>query len=141
MKEYKYSLFAIINYIPVLLFEGVLIYLSTLLIDFKWIILSFTVFIIVLSIYYFVRQLSVKHSLNSELIGVKFNEKYSIEISYCDIRDITINKRNIEISFRLKKKMKIHFINKYLSDYEEFKKTFLELIKTSKYYSDINLIE
>lgn len=140
MKEYKYRLLVLIHYLPILIFVAALIYLSTELSLFKWIIIVFPIAIIIICVAYMIRQVRVKHILDDHSFRVMISEKVIKEVLYNDIKSITEGKTNLEISYIYKKKIKTHYINSFLIDYREFVSVFMSKIEESECYEDINII-
>lgn len=140
MKEFRYSKWMVLNYVPLMLFLGVLIYLGTYIENFKWIIMSLPIGISVISIVYFIIQIRMLHIVEDDSIKVVYSEKRSHVISYLDITGITLNKRSLEVTYKRKHKIKTHYISAKLKDYDLFLEIFREGLLKSSNYDEINFI-
>jgi hypothetical protein len=126
---------------PVILFEVALIYAGTFVDLFKWIFIGFIIVIIVVNIVYFIRQIMMIHEVHDHEIHVKVSKKKTIVIDLNTVKEVTYNKYSIGLSYYSGKKMKTHYVNRFLKEYKKFLKEFDERIKKTEQYEEINFIK
>jgi hypothetical protein len=83
----------------------------------------------------------VVHEFHENEIHVKFNKNKTVVIELDLIKEVTYNKYSIGLSFYSGKKMRTHYVNRFLKEYQTFIKEFEDKIKKTKQYEDINFIK
>jgi len=140
MKEFKYRFWLIFDYLIVLGLFGVLIGLSLTLNTFRFLIMSFPIIMIVICLYYFYRQLRLRHILGNESLIVTYRDKIVLEIKYEDIKEIKRENNDLEITYAYKNKRKAHHISSTLKDYGEFVDELKTRLVELEYWNDIYII-
>lgn len=140
MREYRFNHFVFLNYIPVIIFEGLLIFTAFYMKLFQEVLIVISIIIFIVSVFFFIRQTLIRYDMNAEGLIVKTHKRVLYEIKFVNIRQIVEKKRSIEITFKHKKKMKTVYLNWFIKGYREFLQYFLDQLKTVENFSDINYI-
>lgn len=138
MTGYSYSPLIIVYYLPMLLLEGILLYISSY--TSQWIFLGIIVVATIVSVVYFIRQILVKIELNETELHV-INGKHDIVVPLDKIRSISKNKFSMGINYMTKKKMKTQYINSFLKEYDTFKEELGNNLSKREDYDQIIFID
>lgn len=140
MKEYRFKWHIFLNYSFVILFEGLLIFTAFQMNQFKGLLIGISIFVLVLSLYYFVRQMTFRFSISEELIEVKSYGKVIYQVKFEEIRGLIEKKRSLEIQYKLGSKMRVLHINWFLQNYREFVNELKQALRDKNIINDINYI-
>ena len=130
-----------INYIPLLLLLGLLVFLGTYLDRFKWIVLSLPILVILICIYSFITQMRTRYIIHDETVEIIYTEKRKVEIKHEDIVTIRELQKSIEVHYKHKDKIKTHYFNWLMKDYKSFKEEYFNKLISSKMYDKIIFVD
>lgn len=137
MKEFKFKWYVVFNYLWLLIIEGGLVCYAFNVDLFTEVFVAISILIFLVTIVFFIRQMSFVYVITEEFIELKTKNKQIFRIDYNDIRQVIEKKRSIEISFRYKEKVKTIYLNAFLKEYKMFIDMFKKNLKDRELKEEI----
>ena len=141
MTEYKIGMFSFLNHLPILILEGALIYGATFTNLFQWIWIMITCLIAFVTLVTLSVNSGKIYGVSEKALTIRIGKKTIKEYLYTQIKTIRIRKRNMEIGFKDKEKVKTVYLGWYIRKYRKMEDQLLGFIKQFEQYDRIIFID